>query len=290
MRELGYYNGEWGPLEQMRVPMCDRVCWFGDGVYDAQLARNGRIFAIQEHVDRLFRSAAELDITIPLGKAELVDVLYRLLPEMDDDELMVYYQVTRGTQVRLHSYGEGMQGNLWVMLKPVKAKLGGTLTDLITCEDIRFHRCDIKTLNLIPAVQAAQAAERAGAYEAVLYRPGGRVTECAHSNVHILKDGTLLTAPADELILAGISRAHLIRACEALGVPVREEPFTVDELMDADEVLTTSSSAFLLRAAHVDGTPVGGRAVALYERLRDHLNDEFLRETAPDAPCPNPYR
>ena len=121
MKELGYYDGKFGPLTEMQIPMCDRASWFGDGVYDAGPARHGVIFALDEHVDRFFRSAALLDITMPLTKEELKALLQRLLGEMDDDELFVYYQVTRGNpavQKRSHCYEHGVPGKLWVSLSP----------------------------------------------------------------------------------------------------------------------------------------------------------------------------
>lgn len=283
MKELGYYDGNFGPLSEMQIPMCDRASWFGDGVYDAGPARHGVIFALDEHVDRFFRSAALLDITMPLTKDELKALLQRLLREMDDDELFVYYQVTRGNpavQKRSHCYEHGVPGKLWVTLTPNKISDGAEPVSLITCEDTRFLHCNIKTLNLIPSVMASEKARDAGAAEAVLYRPGELVTECAHSNVHILKDGVLKTHPADNLILGGIARAHLLRACDALSIPTDETAFTLSELFAADEVIVTSSSNLCIRADRIDGKVVGGKAPELFERLRRYLLDEYMTVTA----------
>jgi D-alanine transaminase len=145
-------------------------------------------------------------------------------------------------------------------------------------EDTRFLHCNIKTLNLIPNVLAGEKAKRAGAYEAVFHR-GDRVSECAHSNVHILKDGVLRTAPADNLILAGIARAHLIAQCGKTGVKVDESAFTVDEMFNADEALVSSSGTFCLSASHIDGKPVGGKAPALLKKIQDALLEEFREGT-----------
>ena len=278
MERLGYYNGVFGPLEKMTVPMNDRACWFGDGVYDAGPCRNYKIFALDEHVDRFFRNAGELRIEMPVGKEELKDILRRLVREMDQGSLFVYYQVTRGTGVRRHAFSDG-PSNLWITLNPARIADGKKPVQLITEPDIRFLRCDIKTLNLIPAVMGSQKAAEAGCMEAVLYRPGGRVTEGTHSNIHILKDGALRTAPADNLILPGIARAHLLRACGALAIPTIEKAFTLEELYAADEVIVTSSSNLCLRADRIDGRPVGGQDETDYERLRSYLIEEFLRET-----------
>ena len=137
----------------------------------------------------------------------------------------------------------------------------------------------MKTLNLLPSVLASEKAKQAGCQEAIFYRPGGRVTECAHSNVHIIQDGMLRTAPTDNLILPGIARAHLIRMCKKLEIPVNETPFTLDDLFSAEEVLVTSSSSFCLHADTIDGKPVGGRQPELLERLRSALVAEFYAAT-----------
>ena len=276
MERLGYYNGTYGELEEMTVPMNDRASWFGDGVYDAGPCRNYHIFALDEHVDRFFRSAAALEIVMPLGKEELKTLLKDLVQKMDSGNLFVYYQVTRGTGIRRHAFTEG-PGNLWITLIPAEISDGHNPIQLITTEDTRFLHCNIKTLNLIPSVMAAQKAEAAGCAEAVFYRPGGRVTECAHSNIHILKGGTLYTAPTDHMILPGIARSHLLRACSALDIPYREEAFSLDDLFDADEVIVTSSSSLCLRADRIDGSPVGYKDSRTYERLRKYLLDEFYQ-------------
>ncbi|MBR3640565.1 MAG: aminotransferase class IV [Oscillibacter sp.] len=278
MERLGYYNGRYGPLETMTVPMNDRACWFGDGVYDAGPARNYHIFAIDEHIDRFYRSAEALRIEVPMGKDELRQTLNTLVRELDSGDLVVYFQVTRGTAVRNHPFPDG-PSNLWITMSPYEVSDCRTPVQLITLEDTRFLHCNIKTLNLIPSVMASQKAAEAGCAEAVFYRAGGRVTECAHSNVHILKDGVLRTAPTDNLILPGIARAHLLRACGALGIPYREEPFMLGDLFDADEVIITSSGHLCMRADRIDGKAVGGKDGADFERLREYLVGEFLAAT-----------
>lgn len=279
MKTLGYYNGKYGELEEMSIPMNDRVCWFGDGVYDAGPSRNYKIFALDEHIDRFFNSAGLLDIEMPVTKEELKELLQEMVNKMDTGDLFVYYQVTRGTGVRDHAYTKG-PGNLWIMLKPAEISDGIEPIKLITVEDTRFLHCNIKTLNLIPSCVATEKAKKAGCQEAVFYRAGGRVTECAHSNVHIIKDGKLVTAPTDNLILPGIARAHLIRMCKKFGIPVSETPYTLKELFEAEEVLVTSSSNLCLHACEIDGKPVGGKNPELLEKIRAALLGEFYEKTA----------
>lgn len=279
MEKLGYYNGKFGPLEEMMIPMNDRVSYFGDGVYDATYSRNYVIYALDEHIERFYNSAGLLQIRIPHTKAEMKDILNDMVRRLDSDEQFVYWQVTRGTGVRDHAFpGEDVPANVWITLKPAKVKDTYAKIKLITLEDTRFLHCNIKTLNLIPSVIAAQKTKEAGCDEAVFHR-GDRVTECAHSNVHIIKNGVFMTAPADHLILPGIARAHLIKTAKMLNIPVDETPFTVDELMHADEVIVSSSGSFCLAASEVDGKPVGGKAPELLKKLQDALVEDYIRET-----------
>ena len=104
MKTLGYYNGKFGPLEEMTVPMNDRACYFGDGVYEATLARNGKIFALKEHLDRFYNSAGLVRIEIPYTREELTAILYDMLAKMDDDGIFIYWQITRGTGIRQHQF------------------------------------------------------------------------------------------------------------------------------------------------------------------------------------------
>ena len=277
MKTLGYYNGRTGEIEDMSVPMADRACWFGDGVYDAGLSWDYHMVFLDEHIDRFFRSAGLLEIRMPVSKQELRDLLYRLIRRLDTGNLMYYMQVTRGSDTRRHVFPE-TPANLWITFKPMEMTDGSVPEKMITLEDTRFLHCNIKTLNLIPSVIAAQRAREAGCGEAVLYRPGGRVTEGAHSNIHILKSGELWTAPADNLILPGIARAHLLRACRTLYIPAHEEPFTLDDLFSADEVLMTISSHPCCRADSVDGKPVGMKDGKTFGLLREYLVREFLAD------------
>ncbi|MBR6559001.1 MAG: D-amino acid aminotransferase [Clostridia bacterium] len=279
MKDLGYYNGKYDLIDNMVIPMNDRVCYFGDGVYEATYSRNHNIYVLDAHIDRFYRSAEKLKMVIPHTKEELKEILRDLVKKVDDGEQFVYWQLTRGTATRNHIIPDPpMPGNLWVILRPLKVKDTYKKIKVITMPDTRFLHCDIKTLNLIPAVMASTAADRAGCYETVFHRDG-RVTECAHSNVHIIKDGVFRTAPTDNLILPGIARANLIRFCGQLGIPVCEEPFSLDEMMAADEIIVSSSSAFCLAVEEIDGKPVGGKAPEILKSLQDIAVEDFTKAT-----------
>ena len=289
LKNLGYYDGKYDLIENMSVPMSDRVCWFGDGVYDATATRNGVIYCLNDHIDRFFNSAAMVDIEIPYTKDELKALLCELVKKVDtsstDGETFLYWQITRGANVpRNHIYPEGAKANLWVTVTPRKLADIYRRARLITYEDIRFYMCHIKTLCLLPNVLASEAAKKKGAEECILYRKeadgiNNRVTEGAHTNVHCLKGGKLYTAPLDNMILPGIARKNLIKVCGALGVEVVEEPFSLEFLLGADEIMLSSSSNFCIVATHVDDKEVGGKAPELLRKIQDALTEDYLEST-----------
>ncbi len=277
MKTLGYYNGRIGELDEMSVPMLDRGAYFGDGVYDASMCAGYIIHNLEEHLDRFYRSASLLNIEVPCAKETLRTLLCELVHRLDDPDQFVYWQVTRGTAPRGHAF-PNVPANLWIMLTPEKLVPLTKEYRLISVPDTRFEHCNIKTLNLIPSVMAYQQAVSRNCDEAVFYR-NNFVTECAHSNIHILHHSVLITHPADRHILPGIARAHLIQMCRNLGIPVIEQPFTLEELREADEVLVTSCSDLCIRARELDGQPIGGKAPVLLKQLQDALWQEFLDST-----------
>ena len=280
MKTLGYYNGKFDEIENISIPMTDRVCYFGDGVYDATCSRNYKIFALDEHIDRIYNSAALLKIEVAQTKQEMKSILCEMVSKMDTGNNFVYWQLTRGgTGIRNHVFpSDGSKANLWIMIFQKDIADINKKVNLITMEDTRFLHCNIKTLNLIPAVMTSENAKRNNCSEAVLHRQG-RVTECSHSNIHILKDGIFVTAPTDHLILPGIARAHLIKACKKLGIGVDETPFTVEEMMNADEVIISSSSQLGLAVGEIDGKKVGGKAQELLHALQNEVLREFMEAT-----------
>ena len=273
MERVGYYNGEIAPLEELKVPFLDRVCFYGDGVYDATMARDGVMLYIEDHLDRFYNSMRIMRFEPNFTRESLQAELQRALDAADARDNFVYWQITRGTALRNHAF-PAVEPNLWIMIVPMGfADLSKTV-DAQSFEDKRFEYCNVKTLNLLPNVLAAQNAADHDAQEAVFVRDG-IVTESAHSNIHILKNGVLVTHPADEHILPGIARKHLIAMCHTLGIPVEERDYTLEELKAADEVIISASSTFGIRVAHVDGEPVGGKDPETYGRLRDALEAEF---------------
>ena len=279
MENLGYYNGRYDLIENMTVPMNDRACYFGDGIFEVIYTRNHKPYALDEHMDRLYASADELGIHIAITKEEFSSLIISLIEKVDSGEQLVYWQVSRGTEMRSHAPASPLDANIWVTIRPMKLKDSYIPMTAITMEDTRFLHCNMKTLNLIPTVLASREAVARGCDEAIFHR-GQRVTECAHSNISIITDGgELKTAPADNMILAGVARGHLLSFCRKFGIPVIEEPFTVEEMMNAAEIIVTSSGTLCRPVKEIDGIPVGGRANDILCKLRDALTKDFLDKT-----------
>ena len=275
MKHIGYYNGEIGPLEEMKIPMLDRAVYFGDGCYDAAMFSNNRIFALEDHLDRFYNSCRLLEIPFDMEREALTKELQKCIDANELSEGMIYWQCSRGTYYRSHNFPpETVKPNLMIFTVPDQIVPMDTTYKLISMEDTRFLHCNIKTLNLIPSVIAYQRCIEAGCQETLFHRQG-RVTECAHSNVLILKDGTLHTPPRDNLILPGITLKHLIILAKENNIPVIEAPFSMDELKNADEVIISNSGAFCIRADELDGEPIGGKDPKTLKILPDAYRDKF---------------
>ncbi len=278
MESIAYYDGKVGSPDELQVPFNDRVHFFGDGCYDATVGANGKVFLLQDHLDRFYTSAKALDINVPMPKAELGELLTGLLAQVDGKVNFVYWQVTRGVAPRNHAYAEDIPGKLWVFIRPNKLRDPESPIKLNDEEDTRFFHCNIKTLNLLPSVRTAQRASLQGCDETVFHR-GEIVTECAHSNVSVLKEGVFYSHPNDELILRGIAKTHIIQSCYRLGITVIEKPFTMDFLKEADEIIVSSSSNFCLYANELNGRPVGCKDPGTRRAIQQEVLSEFYAYT-----------
>ncbi len=279
MRNIGYYNGKYDLIENMSVPMNDRACFFGDGIFEVAYARNNKIYALEEHMNRMYESAKILGFNVPITKEEFSDLLYELSKKVDANDQLVYWQLSRGTELRSHAPQSELVANVWVTIREKKMIPPYEKLRLITFPDTRFFHCNMKTLNLIPTVLASIAAKDAGVDEAIFHRDG-IVTECAHSNICIIRsDGAIQTAPADNLILPGVTRAYMISACRELGIPCIEKHFTIDEMMSADEVVVITSGTQFRPVGTIDGKAVGGKSPEILKTMQDKLYGDFLEKT-----------
>ena len=279
MKDIAYYNGKIGRIDEVQAPITDRGLYFGDGVYDAAMVRNRKIFALDDHLDRFYNSLRLLRIEPPMERSELAATLNDLVSRLDSDAPhMLYWQSTRAAAHRKHAFPAGAKATLMAFAEACPLDRHDHPYKLITVEDTRFLHCNIKTLNLLPSVVAAQHAKRIGVQETVFHR-GDIVTECAHSNVSILKDGVFYSHPNDEFILRGIAKTHMIQACYRLGITVMEKCFTLDDLRNADEIIVTSSSNFCLHACEVDGKPAGGKDPATLKAIQNEVLREYYAYT-----------
>ena len=291
MKTLGYYNGEIAEIEQLKIPLDDRSHYFGDGVYEAALVNNYVPFKLDEHIDRFYNSMSGIEIKPIWTKDELKQQLQKLVRLIDSPTSFLYWQVTRGTAPRTHAFPQDLTPNLTVTIRPLPEL---TFTDqtkevtAITYEDIRYLMCNVKTLNLLPNCLAKEEAHRHNAYEAILHR-GTRVTEGASTNVSILKSGKFITAPADNLILNGITRRELIRVCQNLGIEVVEKAFTLDELFAADEIIISSTSCFATRVVELDGKKVGGNDKKTLSLIQNEFWKLLIDYTTNDSEGTHPF-
>lgn len=277
MSAIGWYNGTLGKPDEMTVPMNDRAVYFGDGCYEACVAFGTRVFALEAHFDRFFNSLRALEIPFRTDRAALKAILTDCLKAANEPCAVLYWQSSRATAPRTHTFPEGGEPNLLVTVTPKTLLPPERTLRLVTTEDVRYAMCNVKTLNLIPNILANEHAKRSGADEAVFVRDG-LVTEGSHTNVYILKGGVLYTHPADNRILPGVTRRILLGLCREIGVPVAERAFTGDELIKADEVLITSSTLGVRRAETVDSVPVGGRAETIFNRIASAYERIFSKE------------
>ena len=277
-KELAYYDGQIGTPQEVMIPFNDRSHFCGDGVYEATIGGNHVAYLLEDHLDRFYTSANYFNINIPMTKTELGQLITDLLQQVEGDTHFVYWQVTRGVAAREHAYGSGMEGKIWVWIRPSKAGDPREELKLIVRPDTRFLHGNAKTLNLLPAVMGADEAARLGVNECVLHRDGF-VTECCHSNIQILQKGMLITHPDDQYILRGIAKTHMTEACRRLGITVIERPFTLEELYDADEVLVTASARMCQHAVEIEGKKVGGKDPETLARIEKEVIAEYLKYT-----------
>ena len=237
----------------------DRGYQFGDGVYEVIGVYEGKPFMLDEHMERLKRSAREIQLSLPYSTDQLKSKLVELVAINKLGEGIIYMQVSRGTASREHYFPDAEVSPVTIAYTREEERMTATeeqgATAVLT-EDIRWLRCDIKTLNLLPNVLAKQKAVENNAIEAILHR-GETVTEASASNVFIVKDGELFTHPANNYILSGITRKKIIQLCETLGIKVNEETFTVDEMLAADEVFITATKLDVVPILKIDNHPIG---------------------------------
>lgn len=285
MSRVAYVNGTYRPLGEATVHVEDRGFQFADGVYEVWSVFDGRLADFDGHMTRLHRSLSELRIPIPMTREALGRVLQETVRRNRVREGLVYIQVTRGTARRDHPFPpEGTPPSVVVTARSLPLAKGNAAAEkgvaVITQPDIRWGRCDIKTVSLLPNVLAKQAAKERGAAEAWMVDEMGLVTEGSSTNAWIVdEDGKLRTRDTQSNILQGITRAAVMRMAADEGLEVEERAFSVDEAKRAREAFYTSASGFVMPAVSIDGTRIGdGKPGPVATRLRALYLEQARRD------------
>ncbi|HEY8341914.1 MAG TPA: D-amino-acid transaminase, partial [Calditerricola sp.] len=252
------YNDQLLSRNEVHIDLEDRAYQFGDGVYEVIRVYDGQLFLLKPHLERLQRSAQAIRIALPWTLPQLADRLQELVAANGLVDGAVYLQVSRGIAPRAHAFPRASQPVLVAYPlpapRPNEAQERGVRATFV--EDIRWLRCDIKSLNLLANVLAKEAAVERGASEAILHR-GETVTEGSASNIFIVQGRVLRTHPANHLILDGITRRFVLELAAKEGISTAEAPFTREELLSADEAFFTSTTQEIVPIVEVDGRPIG---------------------------------
>jgi D-alanine transaminase len=262
MSRVAYVNGRYVPHRGATVHIEDRGYQFADGVYEVLYRFEGRLMDAELHLARLRRSLAALRIAAPVGEAALLAIVEEVAARNRLRSGLIYMQVTRGVARRDHAFPPpGTRPSLVVTMRratPFPAGLADWTGEAITLPDLRWARCDIKSVALLPNVLAKQAAREQGAMEAILTDADGMVTEGASTSVWIVdRDGVLRTRALSERILPGCTRAALVEELAATGQPMQDRPFSLAELRDAREIFLTAATTFVKPILKLDGVQVG---------------------------------
>ncbi|MBO9129974.1 D-amino-acid transaminase [Bacillus sp. 165] len=266
-------------LEQPAIGLEERGLQFGDGIYEVVRLYKGSYHLLEPHIDRLYRSMNAIQLSAPFTKGELIAWLHELVERNGlQEDGIVYLQISRGVQTRNHIFAANTSPTWYAYLVKKERPLAWLENGIHACleEDIRWLRCDIKSLNLLPNVLAKASADRKGCAEALFVR-NGNVTEGSHSNFFLVKNGTIITHPANNLILNGIVRQHILALAAKLRIPLQEELFTPKDIREADECFFTGTTTEVLPMTHLDESPIGtGMPGPITRQLQKAFHESIL--------------
>lgn len=247
MPVIGYYNGQFVDPAHASVPIDERGHEFGDGVYEVIRVYQGQLFLLEWHIERLLNSLSAIRITSPYDAKGYEALIREALARSKEQEASIYLQVTRGAAIRNHLFPEAATpAALSLVVRPIVPHADVTkLGKLLLQPDERWANAYIKTINLLPNILAKQTAHDAGADEALLVRDG-RMVEASSSNLWFVRDGVLITAPADRFILPGITRRFVIELARQMEIPVREQKLPLAELESVDAIFLTGTTTEVL--------------------------------------------
>lgn len=274
-----FLNGDYLPEEEAKVSIFDRGYLFGDGIYEVVPVIEGMILDKAPFVERFGSSLEKLDIAWPCTDAELCVMLDTLAGKNDLTEGVIYMQVTRGVADRDFHYPANTPTTLMAFTQQknlLANPAAETGVKVVSVEDIRWKRRDVKSIALLAQCVAKQAAVEQGAAEGWMTEDG-YVTEGTSSSAYIVKDGVIITRPLSTEILPGIRRKVLLKLAQRHQVRVEERKFTIEEALNADEAFLTSASTFVLPIVELDGKQIGdGTPGPVARRMREIYLDEAL--------------
>ena len=258
MPDVAFVNGTFVPLAEAKISIEDRGFQFGDGVYEVIRTYKGHPFALDAHLARLECSATALDLTQPHSRTEWTRHVLEGIKRAAYPEAKIYIQLTRGVAPRDHTYSAELAPTVVMTVREFHSldrSVQAAGVEAMTTEDIRWGRCDIKSVNLLANVLARQQAKQAQVFEAILVKEG-LVTEGAVSNVMVVRGGAVMTAPEGPRILSGVTRAVVLELARNEGLPIQERFITQAELYCADEVFLTGTTVEVLAVVRVDGKAI----------------------------------
>lgn len=280
MPRIAYVNGRYVDHRMARVHVEDRGYQFADGVYEVVHLFRHRLIDEDPHLDRLDRSLRELQIPWPMHRNAMKIAMHEIVRRNGYATGLLYIQVTRGVAARDHKFPKTVSPSLVMTVRPVSEfpdEMRDNGVSIVTIEDIRWGRCDIKTVALLPNILGKQSAAEAGAYEAWMYDSGDFITEGTSSNAWIVTgDGVLVTRPAGNDILRGITRQAILELAVELGIPFEERKFSRREALEAREAFMSNSSHFVTPVTRIDDTVIangkpGSLSSALHARYIEFM-------------------
>jgi len=270
--QIVYLNGKYLPISQAHVSVLDRGFIYGDGVYELVPVYQREPFRLAHHLARLQRSLDGIGMTNPHTNAQWEAIIREVVARQPFDDQGVYFQVTRGAAKRDHSFPKGVAPTVFMMSNPLPLPSREQVDNgvaVVTADDNRWHRCDLKTISLLGNVLMRQLATDQGAAETVMFRDGF-LTEASASNVLVVMGGTIVVPPKDNHILPGITYDATMEFAREAGIPLTVRPVPKAEVLSADELWLSSSTKEVLAITTVDGKPfAGGKPGPIFRRMWD---------------------
>jgi D-alanine transaminase len=279
MAEIAYVNGRFSPIGQAVVSVEDRGFQLGDGVYEALRTYGGRPHAMAAHLRRLFRSLKAIELKHAYTPDEIEHIIHECIHRAGLAESLIYLQITRGAARRAKEFPQDTRPTLVVTVRELEERSAALRAEgarIMTARDLRWQRCDIKSICLLPNVLVFNRAKAAGFHEAVFIEDDETIAECCSANIFVIKEGRGATPPKSTRILGGVTREEVIALAGKHGIPLQERLVTLAELRAADEVFLTGTTIEVLPVTQVDEQPVGAGKPGpvtqrLYERFKDSL-------------------